>query len=443
MKFAVLDYSYGARSQNAEESVYINIGDNIQSLAVEHLYTTLGVPYSDIVRIATHEVSTYQGEPVMLPLNMFGSKDDIFPCSPMIRPVFIGFNYVSGRCSDYADYFDCYSPVACRDEYTLDVMKKAGVDAYLFGCLSLCFPRRAPKVGRTKVFMVDVPGTLHEHVPTRLMLDLEIITHEVEVKGAFVNEQSINAVHSYAKQMLQRYSDEAALVVTGRLHCAAPCIALGVPVILVKENVDINLSWIDRFVRIYTEDEFAEIDWQPSAANVELIKEKMIGVFSSAMGFSSPVCKRQEIHDFFMDRVRANYCNLLNSQLDLFEEGFKGGGLDYHIWGAGAGGTLAYLLINRRFPGSRLVSVVDTYEHGNFFDMSISKPNVLHLELNEFLFICTYTGLQDALVKARELGLVEGKSYQVFFSRVINVSSEARSNVQRNLKLPSVQKKLL
>ena len=62
---------------------------------------------------------------------------------------------------------------------------------------------------------------------------------------------------------------------------------------------------------------------------------------------------------------------------------------------------------------------------------------------NEFLFICTYTGLQDAMVKARQLGLVEGKSYQVFFSRVVNVSSEARSNVRRKLKLPSIKKKSL
>jgi len=45
-----------------------------------------------------------------------------------------------------------------------------------------------------------------------------------------------------ANRMLSQYMDEASLVITTRLHCALPCVAMGIPVILFGDPNDPRLS---------------------------------------------------------------------------------------------------------------------------------------------------------------------------------------------------------
>src|SRR5690554_1609246 len=109
MKFGLLDYSYGAtQSYGAFNRYAVNIGNNMQTLAIEYLYQRLGIESSQIIRIGYHELTTYKGEYVILPMNMYGAKDDILPLSNYIIPLFVGFNYVNGKVFSKTEFLRRY-----------------------------------------------------------------------------------------------------------------------------------------------------------------------------------------------------------------------------------------------------------------------------------------------------------------------------------------------
>ena len=45
------------------------IGDDIQLLAIENLYNYMGIDYKEVVRIPFNQLSTYDGEYVVLPIS--------------------------------------------------------------------------------------------------------------------------------------------------------------------------------------------------------------------------------------------------------------------------------------------------------------------------------------------------------------------------------------
>ena len=422
VKYGLIDYSHGyghLAAHQPGEAHYVNIGDDIQSLAILHLYQRFGVSEQQMVWIRHDELGTYRGDYVLLPMNMFGTKGDIFPLSPNIIPVFVGFNYVSSRVLDYADFFHQYAPIGCRDEYTLRVMRDAGIEAYLTGCLSIALPRREA-VKASKVFMVDVPDSLIEHVPESVLFCAEHLTHEVEVDSAELISYGAGATTKLASTMLQRYAEEAALVVTSRLHCAAPCLAMGIPVIIVKDNIDTNLSWIDRFSKIYTCQEYECIDWQPKSIDIEWFKDHVFNMFSSRIeAVLSTRSALLEVSSFYEARAKSEYNNILAQQLVEQMSGRGGQSLRYAIWGVGAGGALARLLIQEKFPDFYLVAAFDSFEKGRFFGVEIAHPDFLESVDFDFLFICTHAGRHDALKKVSLLGLQAGKDYMFMVSRVV------------------------
>lgn len=79
-----------------------------------------------------------------------------------------------------------------------------------------------------------------------------------------------------AEELIKRYS-KARLVVTSRLHCALPCVALGTPVIFVpKDKNDIRFKGYNEFLNIYSPEDLQKIDWNNPPKNKkpeELIKE--------------------------------------------------------------------------------------------------------------------------------------------------------------------------
>ncbi|WP_157831689.1 polysaccharide pyruvyl transferase family protein [Pseudomonas sp. YY-1] len=412
----------------------MNIGNDMQSLAIEQLYLRLGIEEGDIVRVGYHELRTYDSHYVILPMNMFGSKDEIFPLSPYIIPLYIGFNYVSGKIAANHPHLKPYEPIGCRDEYTLRVMRGAGIEAYLSGCLTLTLPRRRPPANARRVFLVDVPEGLETHIPEALMGDVEYLAHEVELDQQFSGRDVFKATREYARFILNRYAEEAALVVTSRLHCAAPCMALGIPVILVKDNVDINLSWLDKFAKIHTRETFADINWQPQSLDLEALKEQMFGIFAEQL--QALVRSREalyELSSFFEERERAPYNNRLAGQLAVGMASLQRKSLRYAIWGAGAGGTLAHLLIQETYPDYRMVAIVDGFETGGFFGLDIRHPDSLAELDYDFLFICTYSGREEARRKLLELGREEGKDYMFLVSHVVNTRHGASEDFKSQL----------
>ena len=65
----------------------------------------------------------------------------------------------------------------------------------------------------------------------------------------------------YAKQKLASYG-LAELVVTSRLHCALPCIALGTPVVFINDDPnDIRFSGYQKLLTIHNKSSIRSINW--------------------------------------------------------------------------------------------------------------------------------------------------------------------------------------
>ena len=77
-----------------------------------------------------------------------------------------------------------------------------------------------------------------------------------------------------------KYKNEAALVITTALHCASPCTAMGIPVVLLCENEEQmgRFSALKNIIPIYNLDDLKNknINFYPKAVDIEKLKEYML-----------------------------------------------------------------------------------------------------------------------------------------------------------------------
>ena len=158
---------------------------------------------------------------------------------PNILPVFVGTHFIEStqiflQCL-YARvpwYFE-NKEIGCRDLYTLRFCEKMGFSAYFSRCLTLTLPKRKITKSQNKVFLVNITDDILHFIPKSLISNAQIINQRyVQIKE--------NATQEYffviTKNLLERYKNEASLVITTALHCAAPCVALGIPVVLIQND---------------------------------------------------------------------------------------------------------------------------------------------------------------------------------------------------------------
>lgn len=83
-----------------------------------------------------------------------------------------------------------------------------------------------------------------------------------------------------AEALLNKYKNEAALIITTALHCASPCTAMGIPVVLLCENEEqrARFSALKNIIPIYNLDDLKnkKIDFNPKAPDIEDLKEAML-----------------------------------------------------------------------------------------------------------------------------------------------------------------------
>lgn len=284
-----------------------NIGDIIQSTAIDLIYKDMGISLDDVVDIGVEELGTYRGEKVILPINgyfLYSAEYPAFPTSPDIVPVFLGLYNTSKQYLRHKEFWGKCGPIGCRDEATKRAMCKHGYDAYLMGCMTITLPRRTRSPERPKVFLVDVHSSILHYIPEHLKQELVWVTHDVPVDQTASEEQQRADMQNKTCQIYKRYADEAGLVITSRLHCAAPCIAMGIPVIVVKDSYDNRFGWLDKFVHLYTPDEFEKIDWNPKPLDLENHKRQLIELAESMIHQCADREKLSQIDAFYMQRER-------------------------------------------------------------------------------------------------------------------------------------------
>ena len=226
-----------------------NIGDDIQAYAEARF-----LPRVDMMVDREH-LDTFQygdgTEPVALIMGAwFMWRKFNWPPVRQIYPLNIGYHHFDRnkdvcKSSSYAvpittqhyggvggQWFKDYGPVGCRDLYTCRKMESAGIPNYFSGCVTLTLPKQpeTPDKG-TYVVLVDLNVNVENKVRSLIgdRYEIRTMTHTTEnIYGATWEERK-----QRVEEFLTVYQN-AKYVVTRRLHVALPCLAMGVPVMVIQ-----------------------------------------------------------------------------------------------------------------------------------------------------------------------------------------------------------------
>lgn len=288
------------------DAQYVNVGDIFQTLAWDLVYAQCGITPAQTVNVNRYDLRTYSGEDVLLPMNGWfgiGRGADIFPLSPRIHPLFLGYHNLRARD---AQALPRDAVIGCRDEETLHVVRSQGRDAFVSGCMTLLFPPRecAPQDG--KIWIVDVSAKARRAIPAAIRERAQTLSHEVrfDLHNPDGTDAEIARLEDVARAYIERYRTEAKLVITSRLHCALVCIACGVPVVLLRESFDERYAFIDRLIPLYDAREFGAIDWNPQPPDVRQIRERTMRMACDALRGAPDTQLQHQVHDFWQNRER-------------------------------------------------------------------------------------------------------------------------------------------
>lgn len=274
MKYGVLKVS----------SQHINVGDIMQWEGLKYIYKRMGIPGEEIVEIDREFLKEYDGEYVLLPINGYfdnAFKINYFPISRKIIPVFIGIHAISEDVIERLRLYRDFGPFGCRDVETMKAMRRAGLDAYVSGCLSICREREvfSEVEERDKVYLIDVPEEAYEFIPEHILQNC------VKLPSTFTyfseegySENNTTEAKEYMNMLYTEMKNKAKFVITKRLHVSLPLMAMGIPVItlLPMDLMDCRFSGLNRILNCYTIADYPYIDWNPKALDIEELKEQTI-----------------------------------------------------------------------------------------------------------------------------------------------------------------------
>ena len=268
-----------------------NLGDDIQTLAVSRL-----VPQVDgyVCREALDQVQ----EPCTVPLNGYFMNTGHWPPAPAVRPVFFAFHAAAAAqamlCSPASiEYLRRWQPIGCRDRGTMQLLAAHGVETFYSRCLTLTLPRRETPPANGQVFLVGLSRAARQAVPRALRRGA------VQVDQARVRLPiyDANLKRALAGELLEQYRQRARLVITSKIHCAMPCIAMGIPVVFLYDDTkrdDYRVQVVEDLLGIhYIRQHGAlaglinrwrgrRIDWAPAPLDIEPLKKEIAAGFAAA-----------------------------------------------------------------------------------------------------------------------------------------------------------------
>jgi hypothetical protein len=181
------------------------------------------------------------GEGLLIANGWYMHTTDKFPPPGNITPIYVSVHLASGRLLEIAKiraHFRQHAPIGCRDMNTVKEFLSRRIPAYYSGCLTTtCIPRGPiNRTGEGELLLVDnvhhpVPGAVKEKLETVLRRPFVQISHDPPLVNGTLQEYSI-AAEKHMNVLLERYC-KAALVVTTKIHCALPCLGMGVNVMLI------------------------------------------------------------------------------------------------------------------------------------------------------------------------------------------------------------------
>lgn len=271
---------------------FFNLGDDIQTLAVSRL-----LPQVDgyVSREGLNKVN----ERCIVPINGFFMNTDNWPPSAEVKPVFFSLHVTPQSqktiCSpEGVAYLKKWQPIGCRDRGTMAALAAHGIDVFYSKCVTLTLPRRSKEPENGQVFIAGLSKTAQLAIPKKIRKE-SITVDQAKVRLPITNT---NLKLNLAEELLKQYRDRAKLVITSKIHCAMPCIAMGIPVVFLYDDAkrdDYRVKIIEDLVginyvkdkgmmaRFYNASASNKINWAPGAIDIEHIKESIRGEFNQAL----------------------------------------------------------------------------------------------------------------------------------------------------------------
>lgn len=133
-----------------------------------------------------------------------------------------------------------YGPVGVRDYHTLTVMKDLGVDAYFSACMTLTLDKFDDVEQGDYIVVVGLKPDEISFIKSKT--DRKVIEFKQDVPKYSYSNETWDDRKKRVEDVLRLYQG-AHMVITNKLHCSLPCLALGTPVLLLyddsfPENID-------------------------------------------------------------------------------------------------------------------------------------------------------------------------------------------------------------
>lgn len=262
-----------------------NLGDWIQSEATESAVLQASKNPVSFVKWQRSELSWYAGEPAICVMQGWFDNGTLgFLPNPNVLPVWVGThltNQIRQRLEwalRFRKTMFSGQEIGCRDLSTYQWCQRNNINSYFSRCLTLTLPKRdhTPKNG--KVFCVNCPDWLMKAIPASLRKNAECL----DQRGCFLGYSPADEIKysCAAKALLNRFRDEAGLVITTALHCAQPCLAMGIPVVFVAPgyNEADRFSSMRGIIPIWTRSDInnQKVNFSPDVPNIEPLKKDLI-----------------------------------------------------------------------------------------------------------------------------------------------------------------------
>ena len=262
-----------------------NLGDHMQIIANLNLLNRYNIK-PEIFIDRDNEIKsipTYKKDKQILLVMNGWHKTNCIEWIPnrQIIPVFISFHIRLHQCplliDDCSiDYYKKYEPIGCRDMYTEELLKKHNIKTFISNCLTLTFPTRDKGI-YNKIFISSRCKTILQYLPVEIVNNSEFINHYSDTTDFDTNMNN-------ARLLLENYKNNAKLVVTTFLHCALPCLAMGIPVIVlypdslleISKSDDERFSSLSKIIKIYKYNEINIINWNPPIVDIDNIKKNIL-----------------------------------------------------------------------------------------------------------------------------------------------------------------------
>lgn len=259
-----------------------NLGDLIQGLAAKQY-----LPKNSMAVDRENLIAVKNETSFLVANGWYQHEFENFPAPSLVIPFYISVHVAKSdflKIKNIREHFKKNAPIGCRDSKTLWLMLGFGIPAYYSSCLTLTIKpteiKNTPKIETIWVDNIDhpIPNNIEQKLNTLLPQGFTMISHDP--LSRFLNFETYVADNlDLANSLFEKYAN-AKLVLTTKIHCALPCIGMGVPVILIHPNPnDPRLSVLNKLITVVSYDELLILDKLPkpyvNSSKVNFLKNRL------------------------------------------------------------------------------------------------------------------------------------------------------------------------